>query len=269
MSTRRISFGVASAPGRRALNEDAVIAEPPVFVVADGMGGHEAGEVASAIAVRAFATLAGCPDVTAADLTACLRAAAEEVRAIETAPGLGAGTTVTGACLTEEDDQAYWIVFNLGDSRTYRLADGTLEQISVDHSEVQELIDAGQLTREHASRYQRRHVITRALGAEADMDADFWILPVGRHDRMLLCSDGLTGEISDAAITRILLEHATPQVAADVLVHAALQAGGRDNVTVLVVDTVGDDDGESETLPRAEDAAADADTLPTSIGGSR
>src|SRR5690606_38000217 len=187
-----------------------------------------------------------------------------EVQRIEARPGRGAGTTVSGVVLAEVAGEPYWIVVNLGASRTYRLARGVLEQISVDHSEVQELIDAGTVTRAQAAHHPRRHVVTRAIGAAGGIDVDYWLLPVSRGDRMLVCSDGLTGELSDHDVTTTLLAESDPQAAAERLVAQAVRAGGRDNVTVVVVDVReidGQDDGSSATTPR-EAALTDEDTQP-------
>ncbi|HWS58383.1 MAG TPA: protein phosphatase 2C domain-containing protein [Actinotalea sp.] len=260
----RAAWGAASDVGAvRPLNEDSYIAEFPVFVVADGMGGHEAGERASAEAVDALRNLVGVPGVTARAVQERLQEAQDRVRAIETRPGRGAGTTVTGVVVAAQGGVPYWLVVNLGDSRTYRLSEGVLEQISVDHSEVQEMIEAGTLTTEQAERHPRRHVVTRALGAGVVLDPDFWLLPVVENDRVLVCTDGLTGELSDARIQQVLLAEPDPQVAAEVLVAAAVAAGGRDNVTVLVVDAhdVGDTSDDEHTAPRAAEDEDD-DTIP-------
>lgn len=260
----RASWGAASDTGvRRALNEDCYLAQSPVFVVADGMGGHEAGELASAEAIGALASLIGLPSVTGHQVRQCLSEAQCRVRAIDTVPGRGAGTTVTGVVISEHDGVPYWLVLNLGDSRTYRLADGRLEQVSVDHSEVQEMIEDGELTPAEASHHPRRHVVTKALGVGSEHEADFWMIPIAAHDRMLVCSDGLTGELRDERISQILLAETSPQAAADLLVEAALAAGGRDNVTVLVVDAwcvPGSED--AETTPAHQDEDATEDTVP-------
>ncbi len=160
------------------------------------------------------------------------------------APGGTAGTTVAGVAAAPQDGDPYWLVFNVGDSRVYRLADGALEQVSVDHSVVQELRDAGRLAPHEAERHPERHVITRAVGTGPLPEADFWLLPAGPADRILLCSDGLTQELDDDAIRYLLMEQPDPQSAAEILVRAAVEAGGRDNVTVVVVDA-----GEGRATP--------------------
>lgn len=233
-----LSFGAGTDRGlRRELNEDSFLAVEPVFAVADGMGGHEAGEVASSATVRTLeaSTIIGTrtPSFTAADLEKIIQEADQRIR--EEADG-HAGTTLTGAVLVEEAGAPHWLIFNVGDSRAYRLSSGTFGQVTVDHSEVQELVDLGRITEEEARTHPRRHVVTRALGTGDDSDADFWLLPVEEGDRLLLCSDGLSGELTDDAIYAILSSVPDPQEACDELIAAALRSGARDNVTVIVVD---------------------------------
>ncbi|WP_020016057.1 PP2C family protein-serine/threonine phosphatase [Promicromonospora sukumoe] len=257
-------WGAASHQGRRrSLNEDGYLATGRVFFVADGMGGHEAGEVASAEALAALSGLADIDKVEPALVEAFLEIAQQRVRAIETDSGNAPGTTLTGVLVDEREDVPYWLFVNVGDSRTYILSGGVLTQVSVDHSEVQELVDAGTITMEQARIHPRRNVITRALGAQDDVRADFRYIPVTLHDRVLVCSDGLTGELTDEQITTILLEQPDPERAAGHLVNAAIQAGGRDNITVVVVDVTGVDHETlgSSTAPRAG-AEMDEDTLP-------
>ncbi|MCV2395619.1 protein phosphatase 2C domain-containing protein [Actinotalea sp. M2MS4P-6] len=219
----------------RRLNEDALLAYPPLFVVADGMGGHDAGEVASRIAIEEASSLAGRPVVTADDVHVVVRAISARVR--EAVPaGRTVGTTFAGVGLATHDGGSYWLVFNIGDSRVYRFADGALSQISVDHSVVQELVDRGVIAPQEAHRHPDRHVITRAIGTGPDPDPDYWLLPVGSDDRMLVCSDGLTDELADDELAAVLADVADPQVAAEALVDAAVRRGGRDNVTAIVVD---------------------------------
>jgi protein phosphatase len=234
----RLHCGYGTDRGlRREANEDAFIAADPVFAVADGMGGHEAGEVASAICVRTLAELpqfkTGSRDATADILQDYLLMADAGIRH---ATGSRAGTTLSGVVVVEQLDIPYWLVLNIGDSRTYRYSHGQLAQISVDHSEVQELLDTGQITEEEAAVYPRRHVVTRALGTGHDSEADYWLLPLEDGDRILVCSDGLNGELNDEQIAGILAAEADPQVAVDELIQAALRSGGRDNITAIVVD---------------------------------
>ncbi|MEH0110232.1 protein phosphatase 2C domain-containing protein [Tersicoccus sp. MR15.9] len=268
--TVRIVSGFTTDRGlRRELNEDSLIVTDTLFAVADGMGGHEAGEVASGVCVRTLGEselLNGSGDghadreITAAQVQELLERADAAIRE-ETESR--AGTTLTGVVLTREAGRPYWLFFNVGDSRSYRLYQHRLRQISVDHSEVQELVDLGQITPEEALVHPRRHVVTRALGTGVDIAADFWLLPVEPGERILLCSDGLTVEVPDDAIGRVLDAVADPQTAADALVQAAVANGGRDNVTVVVIDAVGgagDEDDVHTTAPRPRED--DEDTLP-------
>ncbi|WP_448061134.1 PP2C family protein-serine/threonine phosphatase [Cellulomonas hominis] len=218
----------------RAVNEDALLAYPPVFLVADGMGGHEAGDVASRLAVEEFARLVGSPTVTADDVHSCFTRTAARIRELfERREG---GTTVAGVAMVEQDDGPYWLVFNVGDSRVYRWADGTLDQVSVDHSVVQELVDTGALDARDVDAHPDRHVLTRALGTGTEPEPDYWLLPAGREDRLMVCSDGVTNELTDEEIAAVLGRCADPQVAAQTLVELAVDAGGRDNASAVVVD---------------------------------
>jgi serine/threonine protein phosphatase PrpC len=262
----RLNCGYGTDRGlRREMNEDSFIASDPVFAVADGMGGHEAGEIASGICVRTLAQIpqlaSGERDATAGVMQEYLLMADESIRE---ATGSRAGTTLSGVVVVEQMGVPYWLVLNIGDSRTYRLSQGKLSQVSVDHSEVQELVDTGQITRAQAAVHPRRHVVTRALGTGDETEADYWLLPVEEGDRILVCSDGLNGELDDDHITRILRSEAEPQAAVDALIQAALRSGGRDNVTCIVVDAsnVTNDDGGAQTAPRTAAAAEEEDTLP-------
>jgi protein phosphatase len=244
-----VSVGSATDRGHhRRVNEDSLLVLPHVYVVADGMGGHAAGDQASAILVEEMSRLAAGA-VAAADVSEVLARANVRVRAL--ADG-GAGTTVTAAIGVEHVGAPYWLVANLGDSRTYQLSEGRLEQVSVDHSVVQELLDRGVLDAAGAKRHPQRHVITRAVGTPETIEPDYWLLPVLDGDRLVLCSDGLTGEVEDGQIADILLAHPDPQQAADALVATALDGGGRDNITVVVIDArvPGARSETDDTLPR-------------------
>ena len=232
----------------REVNEDAFLVAPPVFVVADGMGGHDGGDVASAIVVEEFARLADAgydprrgAEVVAATLEECRRRieayGAEQRAAGQTA--FSAGTTAVVGLLVEDDGQPQWLLANLGDSRAYRFDGGRLDQVSVDHSVVQELVDAGAITADAAAHHPERHVITRALGSTESSEADYFLLPLPAVERLVLCSDGVSGMIEDDELAGILAATADPRDAADAVVAAALAAGGRDNATVVVVDVVG------------------------------
>ncbi|MBS1674309.1 MAG: serine/threonine-protein phosphatase [Actinobacteria bacterium] len=258
--------GAATHTGlRRSLNEDALLAQAPLFLVADGMGGHQAGDVASGTVISGFAALAGRQELTVDDVSFALARARAAVDAIDGTGTSKAGTTLSGVVIAAVDGVGYWLAMNIGDSRTYRLSGSVLEQISVDHSVVQELIDAGELRAADATKDRRRNIITRAIGAGSTGEADYWMIPARVGDRILICSDGLSSEVDDDEIHRVLAAHEDPQTAADRLIDLALEHGGRDNVTAVVVDAIHvssrpggaggngtDDDIDSDTRPRAE-----------------
>ncbi len=232
----RTSWGSATDRGRvREVNEDALLTFPPVFLVADGMGGYDAGDLASRIAVEEFAQLAGAPAVGVDDVQACFARACLRMRA-EFTGGRQGGTTVAGVVLTELDREPYWLVFNVGDSRVYRLADDGLRQVSVDHSVAQELAEAGVIRPDQVAGHPDRHILTRALATGRPPEPDYWLLPVGTHDRLLICTDGLVLELSEGDLAGLLAGCADPQQAADRLVADAVACGGRDNVSAVVVD---------------------------------
>ncbi len=244
-----LNSGAATHVGLvRETNQDAHLAAPPVFVVADGMGGHDGGEVASAIVVEEFTGLArdGFPPAEAVTRVEQVLARAQtRIRAhVAERRGGGnghyySGTTAVAALLVADDEGAKWLLVNLGDSRAYKLHADRLDQVSVDHSVVQQLIDAGELTPAAAATHPERHVITRAVGPEGALDADLFMLPLASAERILLCSDGISGMVDDDQIAEILREHADPRDAADRLVRAALAGGGEDNATAVVIDVVG------------------------------
>ncbi|MBS1698803.1 MAG: serine/threonine-protein phosphatase [Actinobacteria bacterium] len=251
---------------RRSLNEDALLAQSPLFLVADGMGGHQAGDVASRTVIEGFEELHGRPGLTIDDVSFTLARVRAAVDAIGGTGASKAGTTLSGVTIAAVDGVGYWLAVNIGDSRTYRLSGGALEQISVDHSVVQELIDSGELPAADAPRDRRRNIITRAIGAGSTGEADYWMIPARVGDRILVCSDGLSSEVDDDEIRALLTMHEDPQSAADRLIERALEHGGRDNVTAIVVDAlhvstrpggdgatgIDDEDIDSDTRPRAE-----------------
>ena len=234
-----IDWGVTSARGAvRENNQDAFCTDPPVFVIADGMGGHRAGEVASREAIAAMSALAGHVAVTEEMVTTCLADARARIGRITTDHRRPPGTTLSGVIVTQYKTVPYWMVINIGDSRTYRLNADGLRQISVDHSVLQELIAAGALPPSGAQSCPLRNVVTRALLAGTAHRADVWLLPMVAGDRILVCSDGLTKEIDDEAIAHIVRATPDPQATAHELVRAAVESGGHDNVTAMVLDAV-------------------------------
>lgn len=221
---------------KRTINEDAIFAESPVYLVADGMGGHDAGDKASAAVVAAFAPLAGTV-VSMVEIGAALTRANSAVEAIACQHSRGAGSTVAAVVLVEHDGLPHWLVFNIGDSRVYRHSSAALEQLTIDHSLGQELVDAGELDPADLRSFAKRNVITRAVGAVENI-ADSWLLPVVDGERLLVCSDGLSGEVSDESIRATLTMCGRPETAAAALIRTAMRAGGRDNVSVIVIDVV-------------------------------
>jgi PPM family protein phosphatase len=333
----------------RPANEDSLLVTPTVFVVADGMGGHEAGEVASQIAVERIAELLGGDALPSAEtVVQAIRTANGDIfRAAIATPGqAGMGTTVTAIAVigdhyagraepnidvddpvahsasrpepTDRPDTAdegpadrdenngdqdngdqdksnenngdqsngdsddvgtpalpgdvtpivpaepseALVLANVGDSRTYLFRHGRLRRVTVDHSYVQELVSTGHLSEAEARTHPRRNIITRALGIEPEVKVDWWTLPLIRGDRFVLCSDGLVDEVDDDDITVTLTSESDPQDAADMLVKLANDAGGRDNITVIVVDVLEGDDPpdptqELDVVPLWADGGAD------------
>jgi PPM family protein phosphatase len=276
-----LDWGSSSDVGRvRQLNEDSVLAMAPIFLVADGMGGHAAGEIASALTVEVFGALATLDgSLTSSDIRTALRTANDVIMraANSSETRVGMGTTAVGLVVVKHDDHEALCAFNLGDSRVYRLSGGALEQVSKDHSLVQELVDRGEISEEQARTHKQRNVITRMLGSDEPVDPDIWLLPAVVGDRYLVCSDGLTTEVSDDRLVTTLSLYPDARLAAGHLVEAALSHGGRDNVSVIVIDVVGVDasdeaqttvprpitDLDEETKPRAleSDVAVEVDTL--------
>lgn len=220
----------------RAHNEDAVLLEPPLFAVADGLGGHEAGEVASGIAVQALVEAAPA-HADAKALGRAVRAANREViKAAREGRGReGMGTTLTTAVV----EGGRIVVAHVGDSRAYLLHGDTLERVTRDHSMVADMIEQGTLTEEASRTHPHRSVITRALGTDPNMYADTYEVDAQPGDRLLLCSDGLTGMLTDDRIAEVLGAYGDPELAARMLVDAANEAGGHDNISVVVVDVTG------------------------------
>ncbi len=227
---------------RREVNQDSYVVVPPVFAVADVMGGHIAGEIASAAVVRRLADLATGGPVEPSDIEAALLTAVEDIEADAGETDLGTGTTVTGLFLTPDVESPRWTTFNIGDSRVYQFYKGALSQITVDHSVVQHLIDTGAITEEEAETHPHANVITRAVGFNEDPAPDYSAVALVPGQRLLICSDGLTKELTDAGIAHYLEASDTVEVAAESLMQQALSNAGRDNVTIVVIDvhSVGD-----------------------------
>lgn len=246
-----IACGASTSTGRvRTENEDAMLTLPMVFAVADGMGGHQAGEVASALAVGTVGDRlsAGAESVDVVVAAVVEANAAIFQGAHRNAEQRGMGTTLTAmVVLTDSTATRRFAVINVGDSRTYLLRGERLRRITVDHSYVQELVSTGHITEFEARSHPRRNIVTRALGIEPSVRVDTWVRPLVSGDRYVLCSDGLVDEVDDDEITSILLSHPDPQSAADALVEAANTNGGRDNTTVVVLDVLEGDSPPDDT----------------------
>ncbi len=278
-----VRWGAATDVGLvRAGNEDAFVAEPMVFGVADGMGGHQAGEVASDIAARIIRDRLG----TGASNVGVVIASVVEANASiyqaahASADHQGMGTTLTALVVMRADESnvARFALINVGDSRTYLLRHGELHRATVDHSYVQELVNTGHISEDEARTHPRRNIVTRALGIEPTVRVDTWLVPMVHGDRFILCSDGLVDEVHDDEIAAIALATSDAQQAAEQLVAKANANGGRDNVTVVVVDvlqgvepTAADTELESEPGWPGSDSAstmidADANSVLSAAG---
>jgi serine/threonine protein phosphatase PrpC len=259
METRSVHLSISAASdvgNVRPINEDSFLAGPSVFLVADGMGGHAHGDRASAAVVRVFAARHARETWTSSPtVLGSISEANAAVRALTPSDAVDdavAGTTVTGIALLEPaaGGSAGWIAFNVGDSRIYSWQAGRLQQVTVDHSAVQELVDLGEITREEAEVHPERNVVTRAMGVDDEPDADVWLIPAGGQQLFVLCSDGLTKELSDARIAQLVSEVVPDGGASSTarrLVDAAVSAGGHDNVTVVVVKADWQDVTESDS----------------------
>jgi len=218
---------------QRHANEDSFFESAPVFAVADGMGGAQAGEVASRIAVGAFEGFSAAADGSAeAQLAEVARGANRRIweMAQEDESRAGMGTTLTAAMVVGGDVS----IGHVGDSRFYRLRDGELERLTNDHSLVEEMVRQGRLSPEGAENHPQRSIITRALGPEPDVEVETCTYSARSGDVYLICSDGLTGMVSDGGVASILTESSSLEAAARALVDAANENGGRDNITVVL-----------------------------------
>ncbi|HEX3621926.1 MAG TPA: Stp1/IreP family PP2C-type Ser/Thr phosphatase [Acidimicrobiales bacterium] len=248
-----LQAGAATDVGRvRQINEDRFLADERLFAVADGVGGHQAGEVASQTSVETLLRTFSEGEHTTAGLVEAAEAANQAVWQLAqgSREKRGMGTTLTALALVQEDGEEQLALINVGDSRAYLLQQGELVQLTEDHSLVEELVRDGKLTPAEAQIHPQRSIITRALGMEPAIRVDSWEITPFRGDRILLCSDGLTNELSDERIASTLRQLADPQEAARELVRLARAAGGSDNITVVVVDVV-DDDGRSQQASAA------------------
>jgi protein phosphatase len=265
MTIASARHAVATDPGkRRRRNEDAYVVEPPLFAVADGMGGAQAGEIAARIAATSLRESSGRSGEEAvvelikeANRRVFEAAAGDEARS-------GRGTTITAALV--EGDRVQ--IGHVGDSRAYRIRDGRLEQLTEDHSLVAELVRSGKLSPEEADVHPQRSVITRTVGTDPDVDVDTFSIDARPGDVFVLCSDGLTTMVADESILELVERNrANLDKTAKALVDAANKGGGEDNITIVLFE-LGEDDGsasleETAALPAVEEppSAADEETL--------
>lgn len=259
---RVIEYAQRTDTGRqRPANEDSFLARTPLFAVADGMGGAQAGEVASRMAVEVLHE--GLGDAKDGTMAERLRDRVVEAnrrihdRAQSDSSNAGMGTTLTAAYVDERE----LVVVHVGDSRLYRLRHGHLERLTRDHSLVEELVRQGRLTPEEAAEHPQRSIITRALGPESEVAVDSEVLRVENHDLYMVCSDGLTAMLSEDRIEDLLNVDASLNERVDALVDAANDAGGRDNITVLLFRVAGDE--SAPVYPATRGAAVeDEPTMP-------
>jgi protein phosphatase len=242
-----LKHGVATDTGNvRPQNEDAYVTSEHLFAVADGMGGHNAGEVASALATSLLLERSMGKILTPEWFVEAISDINHTIHesAAENSERRGMGTTICALALvqsiSESVEPPQIALANVGDSRIYMSRSGKFRQLSVDHSYVQELVTEGLITEEEARVHPRRNIVTRALGIDDRVAVDTWLIPLFSGDRFILCSDGLVDEVSTADIAAIAAQYLEPQQVADELVALAKRNGGRDNITVVVVDAVGD-----------------------------
>ena len=249
------TFGLSDPGRRRRRNEDAYVISPPLFAVADGMGGAQAGELASRIAVEAMGEETATPGEER--VLTLIREANRRVfaRSSEDASASGMGTTMTAALVCEDGQVT---IGHVGDSRAYLLREGRLEQLTEDHSLVAELVRTGKLSAEEAERHPQRSVITRALGTDAEVDVDTFTVEAQAGDLFLLCSDGLTSMLDDEEILRTVEDaDGDLESAAQGLIRKANRGGGEDNITVVFFELAEDgaeaaDDDDADTLTEAD-----------------
>ena len=250
----RLRVGASTDVGLvRTRNEDTYLVEDPLFIVADGMGGHRGGDVASKLTVETVQEARPASDESGGSLVEAVRRANRVVH--ERAAGdrdlHGMGTTITALQAREGTGR----IAHVGDSRAYLLRNGTLQQLTQDHTLVQQMVEEGKLSPEEAERHPARHIMTRALGVDEDVAVDELTLDLHAGDRLLLCSDGLTGMLTPDDIQELLVRESDPQKAADELVALAVERGGEDNVTVVLVDV---EDGPVADIASASAAGATA-----------
>ena len=252
----------------RSSNQDLSLESTNLFAVADGMGGHAGGEVASRLAIEALQA-AFNRQPSGSGLSAAVSEANTTIwqQSLDHPELRGMGTTLTAVALVNEDGKDVLALVNVGDSRTYRFHGGELVQMTRDHSLAEEMVRNGEITAAEGAVHPHRHILTRALGVSDDVNVDLWRVNPERGDRFLLCSDGLTNELGNNQIIEVLSSIADPQRAADLLVRAARTHGGSDNITVVVLDVVvGEED--SGSTPAVAPASEDFTPAPEAAAGA-
>lgn len=233
-----LSWGAASDVGRiRKNNQDSYIADGNVFAVADGMGGHVGGEIASKLAIDVFSEAFSNNESPRLDIVEVVQNANSAIlsRAAREPTLAGMGTTLCLLSVADSDDKYQLNLVNVGDSRGYLYRDRELYQLTDDHTLISEMVKSGEISRDEAVVHRARHILTRALGVDQELEIDHWKIEPKTGDVYLLCSDGLTNELTDPEIAQILASDSSAQEKADSLVLGAVQAGGSDNVTCVVV----------------------------------
>ncbi len=270
----KLKWGATTDVGMvRQQNEDAFLAEENLYVVADGMGGHNAGEVASELAVTTVKAGAKSGIHSMEQFRELVQQANTAIytASLDDSTQSGMGTTLTAMAVVPGEEPRV-LVANVGDSRTYLFRQGVLTRLSIDHSYVQELVNEGIITPEEARVHPRRNIVTRAMGIERSVMVDVFSHMVRTGDRVVLCSDGLVDEVADVEIATVLQQHTDPQETAEALVMVANANGGRDNTTVVVVDIL-DDISEPVELPEADTTgqmpAVTEAPAPVVIGGRK
>ena len=266
----KLKWGASTDVGMvRQQNEDSYLAEENLYVVADGMGGHNAGEVASALAVTTLKAGAR----TGIDSVERFRELVQQANtaiytaSLDDSTQSGMGTTLTALSIVAGEEPRV-LVANVGDARTYLWRNGALTRLSVDHSYVQELVNEGIITPEAARVHPRRNIVTRALGIDRSVMVDVFTHFVRTGDRIVLCSDGLVDEVADVEIARVLGQHTDPQETAEALVMVANTNGGRDNTTVIVVDVLDDISEPIASTAPDNTAPMQSPSVDAGVGGS-
>ena len=254
--------GLTDRGRRRENNQDAFLVKYPLFVVADGMGGHAGGEIASQATVERLGEMVDAGAIDDGAILHALQQAVDDIHQHPETTDEGTGTTLTGVYLERHEDNWRWISLNIGDSRVYLERDDRLTQVTTDHSVVQELIAQGKISPEEADQHPYSNVITRAVGANELVSPDYVSIDVRDGDRFIICSDGLTKELTDYGILHFLREHADPAAAGEAMIDAALENGGRDNVTVIIVNVSFDDGSGAQTAsePADESSSTEAES---------